>query len=110
MVRLPEASDKSRTTREAARATIATEVPKVARTIPHRELRNSSGEVLRQVQAGETIQVTNHGEVVAILTPPERPIVLQIRQASTKGGFADLPRTMLDRPAGDLLDELRSER
>ncbi len=39
------------------------------KTIPHRELRNHSGDVLRRVQAGETIQVTNHGEVVAILSP-----------------------------------------
>ena len=40
------------------------------RTISHRELRNNSAEVLRAVRAGETIEVTNHGEVAAVLVPP----------------------------------------
>ena len=40
------------------------------RTISHRELRNNSAEVLRAVRAGETIEVTNHGEVAAVLIPP----------------------------------------
>jgi prevent-host-death family protein len=40
------------------------------RTISHRELRNNSAEVLRAVGAGETIEVTNHGEIAAVLVPP----------------------------------------
>ena len=40
------------------------------RTISHRELRNNSSEVLRAVSGGETIEVTNHGEVAAVLVPP----------------------------------------
>lgn len=40
------------------------------RTINHRELRNNSADVLRAVSAGETIEVTNHGEVAAVLVPP----------------------------------------
>lgn len=40
------------------------------RTISHRELRNNSAEVLRSVAAGESIEVTNHGEVAAVLVPP----------------------------------------
>src|SRR5258708_36525755 len=40
------------------------------RTISHRELRNNSAEVLRAVGAGETIEVTNHGEVAAGVSPP----------------------------------------
>lgn len=40
------------------------------RTISHRELRNNSAEVLRAVGAGETIEVTNHGKVTAVLVPP----------------------------------------
>lgn len=40
------------------------------RTISHRELRNNSAEILRAVHAGETIEVTNHGEVAAVLVPP----------------------------------------
>ena len=40
------------------------------RTISHRELRNNSGEILRDVKAGEMIEITNRGETVAILIPP----------------------------------------
>ena len=40
------------------------------RTVSHREMRNNSGEILRQVAEGETIQVTNRGEVAALIVPP----------------------------------------
>lgn len=40
------------------------------RTISHREMRNDSAQVLRTVRAGETLEVTNHGEVAAVLVPP----------------------------------------
>lgn len=38
--------------------------------ISHRELRNNSGEVLRQVQEGHMFEITNNGVVVAQLVPP----------------------------------------
>jgi prevent-host-death family protein len=40
------------------------------RTISHRELRDNSAEVLRAVNAGEMIEVTDAGKVVAVLIPP----------------------------------------
>jgi antitoxin (DNA-binding transcriptional repressor) of toxin-antitoxin stability system len=40
------------------------------RTVTHREMRNDSGEILRLAANGETIQVTNHGQVVALIVPP----------------------------------------
>jgi prevent-host-death family protein len=40
------------------------------RTVTHREMRNSSGEILRAVAAGETVQVTNNGRVAAVISPP----------------------------------------
>lgn len=40
------------------------------RTVTHREMRNSSGEILRAVAAGETVQVTNNGRVAAVIWPP----------------------------------------
>ncbi|MCU1655655.1 MAG: Prevent-host-death protein putative antitoxin of system [Pseudonocardiales bacterium] len=40
------------------------------RTVTHREMRNSSGEILRAVAAGETVQVTNNGQVAAVISPP----------------------------------------
>ena len=41
------------------------------RTVTHREMRNNSGEILRAVAAGETVQVTNNGQIAAIISPPD---------------------------------------
>ncbi|MGA9284671.1 MAG: type II toxin-antitoxin system prevent-host-death family antitoxin [Solirubrobacteraceae bacterium] len=40
------------------------------RTVTHREMRNQSGEILRHVADGETIQVTNNGRPAALIVPP----------------------------------------
>jgi prevent-host-death family protein len=40
-----------------------------AKRISHRELRNESGRILREVQAGHTFIITNNGEPVATLRP-----------------------------------------
>ena len=39
-------------------------------TVTHREMRNNSGEILRRVEAGESVQVTNNGRVAALIVPP----------------------------------------
>lgn len=84
----------------------------MTRTVPHRELRNDSGRILREVRSGETIAVTNHGEVVALLVPPTgRPHdALRARTARTRGGFSALPRATRRTPSGQVLDELRADR
>lgn len=84
----------------------------MARTIPHRELRNNSSAVLREVQAGETVYVSNNGEVVAALVPAPRAEVasVRIRRATRKGGFSELERFRVDEPVQDVLDELRGDR
>ena len=41
------------------------------RTVTHREMRNNSGEILRAVAAGETVQVTNNGQIAAVISPPD---------------------------------------
>lgn len=84
----------------------------MARTIPHRELRNDSSAVLRAVRDGETIEVTNNGEVVAVLVPPPRARRAQarIRRATVQGGFATIPRISLPHPVQDELDDLRGDR
>lgn len=79
-------------------------------TLAHRDLRNRSAEVLRRVQAGETFQVTNHGEVVAVLTPAGVAPRPRVRPAAVRGGFANLPRARVDVPTAAVLDELRGER
>ncbi|MEY4323036.1 MAG: hypothetical protein RL410_817 [Actinomycetota bacterium] len=40
--------------------------------ISHRELRNSSGEILRRVQEGHMFEITNNGVPVAQLVPVYR--------------------------------------
>ena len=84
----------------------------MSRTIPHRELRNNSSAILRDVSQGETFQITNNGVVVALLVPPNTPMrpALRVRKALAKGGFGDLVRTELDHPIQETLDDLRSDR
>lgn len=79
-------------------------------TVAHRTLRNHSADVLRRVRAGETLRITNHGEVVAVLTPADRPLALRRREARVRGGFSRLPRLRIERPVQELLDDLRGER
>lgn len=83
----------------------------MAEVIQHRRLRNDSSEVLRRVQAGETFQITNRGEVVAILSPAARGAPpLRVRAAIAKGGFAALPRVRHGRALQAELDDLRGDR
>jgi prevent-host-death family protein len=84
----------------------------VDRTIPHRELRNNSSAVLRDVQSGTTFRVTNHGKVVAILTSPSTGLnpALKVRHATIRGGFDQLEQVEIDTPTQQILDELRGER
>lgn len=42
------------------------------KTIPQRTLRNDSGHILRQAEAGERFVITVHGRPVAVLGPYER--------------------------------------
>lgn len=44
----------------------------MARTITQRELRNDSGEIMRALDAGETLVVTRNGVPAAELRPIER--------------------------------------
>ena len=83
----------------------------MSRTIPHRELRNNSSAILRDVSQGATYQITNNGVVVALLVPPEVPIrtPLRVRKALTNGGFAGLVRTEVDHPIQETLDDLRGD-
>ncbi len=50
---------------EVVRATLC-----YMRSVTHREMRNNSGEILRAVAAGESVQVTNNGQVAAVISPP----------------------------------------
>ncbi|MGH8892031.1 MAG: type II toxin-antitoxin system Phd/YefM family antitoxin [Actinomycetes bacterium] len=82
----------------------------MAERLAHRDLRNRSSEILRNVAAGATYEITNHGEVVAILSPAPGHGSLRIRPATKSRRFSALPRVRLASPAQDALDELRADR
>jgi prevent-host-death family protein len=51
-------------------------------TVGIRELRQRASELLRRVEAGETIQVTDRGRPVAVLAPlPDRSPIERLRAA-----------------------------
>jgi prevent-host-death family protein len=73
-------------------------------TVGIRELRQRASELLRQVAAGETIEITDRGRPVALLTPlPGRKGLERLRAtgevAEVEGELDDLPEP-LDLPAG----------
>jgi len=42
-------------------------------------MRNSSGEILRAVASGETIEVTNNGQVAAVISPPDGNVLARLK-------------------------------
>lgn len=67
-------------------------------TVPQRELRNNTAELLRRVERGERLTITVHGHPVADLVPLERP-----RSFVAFAEIADGLRDLL--PVDDRLDE-----
>jgi len=68
-------------------------------TIGIRELRQRASEYLRRVEAGETLQVTDRGRPIALLTPiPETDPLAQLRAAgevsTPVGNMDDLPEPL----------------
>lgn len=83
----------------------------MARTIAHRELRNNSSAILREVQAGETFTITNHGEPIAVLQPVGAGAsVVPVKHSTARGRFSDIEGVRSDVSSADILDELRGER
>lgn len=84
----------------------------MARTIAHRELRNNSSAILREVSAGEIITITNHGEPIAVLSPvSEQPMPnVRMKRATIKGRFSEIESVTSELSSTEILDELRAER
>jgi antitoxin (DNA-binding transcriptional repressor) of toxin-antitoxin stability system len=97
------------------------------RTVGIRELKNRLSEYLRQVRSGESVLVTDRGEVIAEFSPPGRGLTdasvpagllaLARRGLLTLGSPGDaslyvaLPRARRgQRSAAELLDEERGSR
>lgn len=75
------------------------------RAVAQRELRNDVGRVLREVDAGETVEITVRGRVVAELGPPRRreltraAVALELLADPTDA--ACLPELLADRRAAE---------
>jgi prevent-host-death family protein len=87
------------------------------RTISHRELRNNSSEILRDVLAGEIIEVTNHGEVAAVLVPPSFTSYERLLAAGKVRLPADssidlrrIPRVRSSLRTADIIADVRGDR
>lgn len=68
------------------------------KSISHRELRNESGRILREVQQGKSFVVTNNGEPVAEIRPVTvDPFAgLTVRRAKPGARFRDLVPVEVD--------------
>jgi prevent-host-death family protein len=84
------------------------------RTVTHREMRNSSGEILRAVAAGQTVQVTNNGQVAALISPPAGSsldrLIAQGQARPARRGVADLAsirRRTAGRTSAELVEDAR---
>lgn len=58
-------------------------------------MRNNSGELLRRVEGGESVQISNHGRVVAVIQPVDDGLA-----ALAERGQARLARTPVTALAG----------
>ena len=70
------------------------------KSIGVRELRQRASELLRRVEQGETIQVTDRGRPVAVLAPPPEGNPLERLRAlgdvdDAKGDLDDLPAPLV---------------
>jgi prevent-host-death family protein len=106
----------------------------VARRIPLQAFRDSIRRVLRTVRDGETIEITEHGEVVAVLEAPGESTKLgsTMRRSTMRGStmrgstmqgstvrgstvrrstgrFSDIEGVELDHPIQPTLDDLRGD-
>jgi len=97
------------------------------KTVGIRELKNRLSEYVREARSGESVLVTDRGQVVAELVPPERAagepgvpsglIALARRGQLTLGAgsneasdYPKRPRLLKRRRAAQLLDEERGSR
>jgi prevent-host-death family protein len=82
--------------------------------VTHREMRNNSGEILRRVAAGETIEVTNNGRVAAHIIPPPKSILDELeeqgqltRPTLPQSGLSQIKRVKLPVSTKEIIDDVR---
>ncbi|GAB3523435.1 type II toxin-antitoxin system Phd/YefM family antitoxin [Arthrobacter monumenti] len=87
-------------------------------TIPHRQLRNESSKILQRVKNGETVEVTNNGDVAAVLVPPSsspferRLLAGHIRPAAAIGvvDLITVERVPSPESTAEILADVRGDR
>lgn len=80
------------------------------KTVSQRELRNDSGEVMRQVQQGTSFRVTSRGVPIAALTPIDDDLLheLTFREGTQVMEFP--PGAQISESTEDVMSELRGDR
>jgi prevent-host-death family protein len=80
-------------------------------------MRNQSGEILRAVAAGQTIEVTNNGQVMALIVPPSSDKLAelvsrgQVRPArQPPSSLRSIPRRKSATSSQAIVADLRSRR
>ncbi len=83
-----------------------------------RELRQNASRYLRQVERGETFEVTDRGRPVARLVPiksqsTRERLIAEGRLTPAKGKLSDLPPPLEpkpgERPLSEILEEMRAD-
>lgn len=73
------------------------------------ELRQRASELIRRVEAGESIEITDRGRPVAVLGPLPVDPLEQVRAAgdleASEGDISDLPEPLAVRPGAELPSE-----
>lgn len=81
-----------------------------------RELRQHASRYLDKVKAGETVEVTERGQLVALLVPPapgttaRDRLIASGRLTPASGPLHPPRRTRVSVASGEVLQELREER
>jgi antitoxin (DNA-binding transcriptional repressor) of toxin-antitoxin stability system len=76
------------------------------RAVGVREIKNRLSKYLREVRAGESILVTDHGRVVATLGPP--PVFVASHRESEQEALERLARAGVVRPASREMESARA--
>ncbi|HZI98887.1 MAG TPA: type II toxin-antitoxin system prevent-host-death family antitoxin [Actinomycetales bacterium] len=87
-------------------------------SIPHRELRNDSSRILERVRNGEVIEVTNHGELVAVLVPPSTSVYdrlvaagrVRLADPDARVDLRRIKRRPATAPTAEILADVRADR
>ena len=84
----------------------------MVKTISHREMRNNSAAILKAVEAGESFEITNHGKLVAVLSPVgDDPYRGQnVTRATGNRDWESLRPVKIDQSVQSILDDLREDR